>query len=149
MARSAIRGNADDRGAGGGELGAQPVEVDGLGGAAGGVVLGIEVDYDRLALQVVEMRPAAAVGRQFEIGRHVALNQFLNHIALVSSHYEATARRLGTRPCLWALSCGSAVSSGRANGPNVKSAWRLRINEDWAYVGFATKGDRYWSFDIA
>jgi hypothetical protein len=77
-----------------GEFGAQAVEGDGLRGAAGGVVLGVEVDYDRLAFKVLQMRLAVAVGRQLEVRRHVAVNQFLNHIALVSSHYGANARLL-------------------------------------------------------
>src|ERR1700733_12251341 len=79
VTRSAVRRNADDGGAGAGEFGAQAVEVDGFGGAAGRVVLGVEVDHDRLALEILKMRPAAAGGRPFKVGGGSAPDQFLRH----------------------------------------------------------------------
>src|SRR5579872_92854 len=87
VARRAVRRNADDGRAGGGELRAQSVESDGFGGAAGSVVLGIEVDNHRLALEVLKMRLPSAIGGQLKVGRRIALGQFLRHIALVSRHY--------------------------------------------------------------
>jgi len=57
------------------------------------------------------MRSTATVSRQLKIGRLIALNQFLNHIALVSSHYGTSARVPERGVAFGHCLCGSAVSS--------------------------------------
>ena len=82
------------------------------------------------------MRPAAAVGRQLKVGRDVALNQFLNHIALVSSHYGTNARVPERGFVFGHCPAGPACfKCGQGKRPKRQVGLRgLRINEDCAYV---------------
>ena len=67
----------------------------GLGGAARGVVLGIEIEHDLLALELRQRDLAVAVGRQGEIGRLVA--GLDTHVALSPPCSAVPARRRGAR----------------------------------------------------
>src|SRR5262249_14143788 len=68
----AVLGDADHGSAGLAEIGQCVAEAAGLSGAAAGVVLRIEVEDHRLALELLQRDLAIAVGRHCEIGRLVA-----------------------------------------------------------------------------
>ena len=63
----AVGGHADDRRVGAIELGFVGGEVDGFAGAAGRVVLGVEIQHHFLAFQILQPDVAAAVAWQAEI----------------------------------------------------------------------------------
>ena len=56
------------------ELRMQVAELLALGGAAGGVVLGVEIDDDRVPVMVGKLEGGAAGGWKLEVGK-----QFLGH----------------------------------------------------------------------
>src|SRR6185369_202782 len=72
MAGHAVAAEADDDGIALAEAGEAVAEAAGLGRAARGIVLGVEIKDDLLAPQLGEGDLAAAVGRQREIGGLVA-----------------------------------------------------------------------------
>ena len=71
MAGGGVLGDAHDDRAGGREVIGRRGEALGFGRAAGGVVLGIEIDHHRLALERNERDPPV-IGRQIKLGRLVA-----------------------------------------------------------------------------
>src|SRR6185369_40246 len=73
VTRHVVGGDAEDHGVLGPYLGAAVAEGAGLLGAARGVVLGVEVENDRLAAERGEPELLAVVGLQREIGRGRAL----------------------------------------------------------------------------
>ena len=72
VAAHAVGRDANHRRAGLGEARREAVEIERLGGAAGGVVLRVEEQHDELAAQIAEPEIAAGVGRQVEIRRKIA-----------------------------------------------------------------------------
>src|SRR5204863_38015 len=64
--------HADHGGAGLAVIGKRVAKAAGLGGAAGGVVLRIEIQHHRFAAQLRQADAAVAVGRQGEVGGFVA-----------------------------------------------------------------------------
>ena len=76
----------------------EPAERDGLGRAAGGVVLGVEIEDDGLAQEVREPRLAAAVGWQREVRGGIALFEFFCHVALDLSHCQFNANGASVAP---------------------------------------------------
>src|SRR5262249_57955264 len=68
----AVAGDADHRGLDLPKFGKGIAEAAGFGGAAGGVVLGIEIKHDLLPAQLRQADLAAPVGRKGEVRRLVA-----------------------------------------------------------------------------
>src|SRR6185312_5348845 len=88
VALHAVLGDPDDADAGLGELRRQRAEVLALHGAAGRVVLRVEVEHQRLALEVGETdRPRGAF--QLEVRRGRALGH-LAHVALLQTGFTRT-----------------------------------------------------------
>ncbi len=83
MAFDAVLGDADDDRADGVEFGLRLGEGFRLAGAAGGVVLGIEVEHDRMSTQLAQTDIAAFVARQGEVGRFVTGLQGGGHAILL------------------------------------------------------------------
>ena len=77
VALRAVGRQADQRRAALGEARRKPTEIERFGGAAGGVVLGVEEQDDELAAQILEPNDLAGVRRQIEIRRQVAKIQIL------------------------------------------------------------------------
>ena len=84
----ALRGigrHAEDRGAGFGEGRRLAVEVAGLRGAPGGVVLGIEIEDERLAGEGGERQRRTGMVGKGKAGRRGARDELVNHIAFLST----------------------------------------------------------------
>jgi len=79
----AVRLYADHHRTGRFEIGLQPREIDGLCGAAGGVVARVEIKDDGLSLKVGQAYRATAAARKVERGREVSEGKFSHIDALV------------------------------------------------------------------
>src|SRR5262245_22598463 len=78
VAFDAIGRHTNDLDAGLAEFGRQTREILGLDGAAGGVVLGIEVDDHRLATQFGKPERLPAIGCKLKVGRNISILQHAN-----------------------------------------------------------------------
>src|SRR6185437_193492 len=82
MRARAVARHTDDRGTAARELRVQVAEIAGFAGAAGGIVLGVEIQHDPLVLQVGELKRVARLGGAGEFGDLGA--DFDRHVAFAS-----------------------------------------------------------------
>jgi len=99
VAFDAIRGNADDDSIGGLEFRAKGTEIYRFGGAAGCVVLRVEIENDRLASQAGQCHRSFTVAGQSKIGGRAANRQFChNHLSFAGMLSESRHIRYIAKP---------------------------------------------------